>query len=651
MIKDNIVTNQSIRPNSFELEALKNNFPQFFNKDGEFLFEQFKALLQQNDVTLNKEGYELKFLGKSYARYLSSTKTETFISPDIEHNSLPENQNSENVYIIGDNIDVLKHLMGSYAGKIKCIYIDPPYNTDSKDFAYPDSFAFDADKLSEILGIDIEEAERVINLKGKSSHSAWLTFVYPRLVLARTLLTDDGVIFISINDNEMTNLKLICDEIFGEGNFLAEFIVRSNPRGSQASKFVAVEHEYLLAYVKDKNANLKLGFSKSEEDSDYNLSDDFGKYRLLGLRQRGGAWRRSDRPDMYYPIFVNPNTGRVSLEESAEFNKCALPIKPSGEDSRWTWGKAKALKDSGLLVGKRVNRDGQEEFWDIFRKDYLYQDGEISIAKAKSIFDQKELNYQNGGNELKTLLGDSEIFKFPKPSFLIKKILQMIGLSDNDIVLDFFSGSATSAHAVLDLNATDSGKRKYILVQIAESLKENTIAYKAGYRSIDEIGRYRIQQAAKQIKESTKAKIDYGFKLYRLEPISDKTLDKLEKFNPDSLIYDDMVNIFRTDTSNGKESILTTYLLMDGCGFTSGSKPYKLNKYIADKFKDNLYLIDQGLTSEDIVVLVKLLESRKLDINRVILYTYSITFSVLQELKKNLSNLQNNKHVELIERY
>lgn len=354
---------------------------------------------------------------------------------------------------------------------------------------------------------------------------------------------------------------------------------------------------------------------------------------------------------MYYPIFVNPNTGRVSLEESAEFNKCALPVRPSGEDSRWTWGKARALKDSGLLVGKRVNRDGQEEFWDIFRKDYLYQDGEISIAKAKSIFDQKELNYQNGGNELKTLLGDSEIFKFPKPSFLIKKILQMIGLSDNDIVLDFFSGSATSAHAVLDLNATDSGKRKYILVQIAESLKENTIAYKAGYRSIDEIGRYRIQQAAKQIKESTKAKIDYGFKLYRLEPISDKTLDKLEKFNPDSLIYDDMVNIFRTDTSNGKESILTTYLLMDGCGFTSGSKPYKLNKYIADKFKDNLYLIDQGLTSEDIVVLVKLLESRKLDINRVILYSYSITFSVLQELKKNLSNLQNNKHVELIERY
>lgn len=651
MIKDNIIENQSVKPNSFELQALKNNFPQFFNKDGEFLFEQFKALLQQNDVTLNKEGYELKFLGKSYARYLSSTKTETFISPNIDHNSLPENQNSENVYIIGDNIDALKHLMGSYTGKIKCIYMDPPYNTDSKDFAYADSFSFDADKLSEILGIDIEEAERVINLKGTSSHSAWLTFIYPRLVLARTLLTDDGVIFISINDNEMTNLKLICDEIFGEGNCLAEFIVRSNPRGSQASKFVAVEHEYLLAYVKDKNANLKLGFSKSEQDSEYNLSDELGKYRLLGLRQRGGAWRRTDRPDMYYPIFVNPNTGRVSLEESAEFNKCALPVRPSGEDSRWTWGKAKALKDSDLLVGKRVNRDGQEDFWDIFRKDYLYQNGEISIKKAKSIFDEKELNYQNGGNELKTLLGDSEIFKFPKPSYLIKKILEMVGLSDNDIVLDFFSGSATSAHAVLSLNATDSGKRKYILVQIAESLKENTIAYKKGYRSIDEIGRYRIQQAAKQIKETTNAKIDYGFKLYHLEPILDETLDKLESFNPDSLIYDDMVDIFSTATSKGKESILTTYLVMDGCGFTDGSKPYKLNKYIADKFEDNLYFIEQGLTSEDIVDLVKRLESRELDINRVILYSYSITFSVLQELKKNLSNLQNNKHVEIIERY
>ncbi len=220
MIRDNIMDNQAVKPNSRELKLLRKDFPQFFNIDGEFLLEQFKDMLGENNVSLNKEGYELKFLGKSYARYLSASKTETFIAPVLKHNSLPENKNSENIYIVGDNIDALKHLLSSYMGRIKCIYIDPPYNTGSDDFAYPDNFSFSVEQLVAVLGIDEDEAKRTLDLAGKSSHSAWLTFMYPRLTLARNLLSEDGVIFISIDDNEQANLKMICDEILGEESFV-----------------------------------------------------------------------------------------------------------------------------------------------------------------------------------------------------------------------------------------------------------------------------------------------------------------------------------------------------------------------------------------------------------------------------------------------
>lgn len=203
----------------------------------------------------------------------------------------------------------------------------------------------------------------------------------------------------------------------------------------------------------------------------------------------------------------------------------------------------------------------------------------------------------------------------------------------------------------MQLNAEDGGHRKYILVQLSERLKENKTAYNEGYRTIDEIGRERIKLAATKIKEDTSADIDYGFKLYRLEELKDNTLDKLEKFNPDSLLYDDMVSIFDTETSCGKESILSTYLALDGYGLTSSTIPYQLNTYFADKINDSLYIVDQGLTSDDVLTMIKCLENRDLKVNRIVLYNYSIEFSVLQELKKNLSNLQNNKHIELIERY
>ena len=642
MIRENITDNQAMKPNSRELNLLKKEFPQFFNIEGEFLLEQFKDMLGENDVSLNKEGYELKFLGKSYARYLSATKTETYIAPDLKHNVLPENIHSENIYIVGDNIDALKHLIGSYAGKIKCIYIDPPYNTGSDGFVYPDKFSFSVEELVNIINIDEEEAHRIINLAGKSSHSAWLTFIYPRLVLARTLLSDDGVIFISIYDNEQMNLKLILDEIFGESNFLGEITVVNNPRGRDYGG-IANMHEYLLVYQKSSEANLN---NLKQPDKVFPLQDRISGFELRELRNRNIAFNKDNRPNLYYPFYINENREldngllEISLEAKDGFVSI-LPKESQGVQTVWRWGKEKAKENLNINIAAKKMKDGGYMIVEKYRK---------SDVMARSVWNTKDDNSEKGTLLLKELFNGKKLFDFPKSVNMIKKILEM-GMNENSIVLDFFSGSGTTAHACMQLNAEDGGHRKYILVQLSERLKENKTAYNEGYRTIDEIGRERIKLAATKIKEDTSADIDYGFKLYRLEELKDNTLDKLEKFNPDSLLYDDMVSIFDTETSCGKESILSTYLALDGYGLTSSTIPYQLNTYFADKINDSLYIVDQGLTSDDVLTMIKCLENRDLKVNRIVLYNYSIEFSVLQELKKNLSNLQNNKHIELIERY
>jgi len=232
MIKDIMNANDSATPNSREMAVLKENFPSCFKADGSFDIERFKGFLSDK-IAVTGEGYELNFLGKNYARLLASVDTTTVVVPDKEHNSKPENMNSENIYISGDNLDGLKHLLKSYSRKVKMIYIDPPYNTGTDGFVYNDSFNFTVDELSEKLSISEEHAQRILDLtkRGSASHSAWLMFMYSRLLLARDLLSDDGVIFISIDDNENHNLKLLCDDVFGEDNFVAQIIVQSNKRG------------------------------------------------------------------------------------------------------------------------------------------------------------------------------------------------------------------------------------------------------------------------------------------------------------------------------------------------------------------------------------------------------------------------------------
>lgn len=445
MILENIKENENIKPNSREIEKLKGVLPCLFDKDGNFSFDRLKKMLKESNITINKEGYELNFLGKSYARYLSSTKTETFISPHTEENEKEENKNSENMYIIGDNLDALKHLLGSYTGKIKCIYIDPPYNTGSDGFVYNDNFYFDEKKLSEMLGVEEEEAQRIIDLKGKSSHSAWLTFMYPRLILARELLSDDGVIFISIDDNEQANLKLICDEIFGEENLIS-FTLRktvSHIRKNSDNELQNI-HDYIYIYAKNKE-NTKLN-KINKGTIQYDFEDEKGKYTIKSFQNSGADGTREARPNLYYSIFFDEKNNIFSLTKKENCIEI-LPKKVKGQDGRWLWSREKFENDKELLMFKNNT---------IYRKSYYNEDENQEILENHKAY--LDIFQNNLGAKMLSNLGMNNVFNYSKPMELLKFLIDLIYDIKDSIVLDFFSGSATTAHAVMQLNAENAQK-------------------------------------------------------------------------------------------------------------------------------------------------------------------------------------------------
>ena len=367
------------------------------------------------------------------------------------------------ILIEGDNLEALATLAYTHAGKIDVIYIDPPYNTGHKDFAYNDTY------------VDSEDSFK---------HSKWLSFMSRRLKIARRLLSDNGVIFISIDDNEAAQIKLLCLEVFGQNSFLQQIIGESNPRGSQSSKYFANTHEYLFVFSKRPCPDISFGFKKGEESlTEYPLEDDKGRYRLLGLRQRGGAWRKEDRPLLHYPIYVNPITKEVSLSRTPNFTEEVIPKRPSGELGRWTWSPQKLVKQRSEIVGELVNEGTPNEKWDIFRKNYLVSEsGDVRTTKVKSLWIEKEINYQNGGTELKEIIGDG-LFAYPKPLFLLTKVLSC-STSSQSTILDFFAGSGTTLHAVMQLNAEDGGKRQCILCTNNENGICENVTYERNKRVI-----------------------------------------------------------------------------------------------------------------------------------------------------------------------
>ena len=607
MIKDIVEQNELVNINDKEVQILKEHFPGCFKLDGSFDIEKFYKKVSRK-IEISKEGYELEFLGKSYAKLLAGMDTTTIIKPDLEHNERPENKNSENVYISGDNLDALIHLLKSYSGMAKCIYIDPPYNTGSDEFIYNDKFAFTKEVLMEKLSVDEKQAERIVNMTNRedSSHSAWLTFMYPRLLLARDLLNNEGVIFISIDDNEQSNLKLICDEIFGEENFIAQVIVQSNKRG-QTYKQLAKTHEYALVYTKNSEVIIN---ELQKLAGDFKYSDDISEFSIRELRNRNPKFGRFNRPNLYYPIFINGNKVDedgfcpVSLEKSEEYNIEVYPLNSKNEESCWRWGQKKCKDNNNEntslsnLVAK-IKTTGEYGIYEKYRKTTYkaktiwFEEvfGDDMLNEEGDIWNENGVITEQGSSELAEL-GLSGTFDFPKPTYIINKML-MLGSNKDSLIIDFFSGSGTTANAVMQLNSEDNGNRRFIVVQLPEVLDlklgkgmkldklkiRNTIDFLESIEkphSLNYIGIERIKRAALKIKEETGADIDYGFKHYELYELEKKTLHKLDKFDINAGLDDSSIL-----ESLGKDAILTTWLIRDGYGFWANVNEVDLGGYKA----------------------------------------------------------------------
>lgn len=427
----------------------------------------------------------------------ANTTTNKTLRPCIEESK--DWDNTENLYIEGDNLEVLKLLQNSYFNKVKMIYIDPPYNTGN-DFIYVDDFAQNIDEYEEAKGSFDEEGNRLFKNTDTNGrfHSDWCSMIYPRLVLARNLLADDGVIFISIDDNEQANLKKICDEVFGEKNFIAKINWKGRG-GRQDSKYFAIVHEYILIFVKNRDSFIAGEKIKKEEVYPFfdKLNNRFYKRQLL--RKWGSNSRREDRPNLFYPI-KTPNDIEI------------YPMLNDKEEGCWRWGKSKMNEAIKNNLVEFIEKDKKII---AYEKIYQPQDGNQKTEKYITWID----DIGTGAKELKELF-NKIIFDYSKSHELIIKFLNMANLEENDIILDFFSGSATTAHAVMQLNAEDGGKRKFIMVQLPEKTDEKSEAFKAGYKNICEIGKERIRRAGEKIKEEAGLNgqdLDIGFRVLKLD--------------------------------------------------------------------------------------------------------------------------------------
>lgn len=529
------------------IEKLKQIFPEVFSEN-KIDFETLQQLLGK-EIDVEQERYSFNWHGKSNARRIAQEQSTGTLLPSKEDSKNWDNTN--NLYIEGDNLEVLKLLQKSYHNKVKMIYIDPPYNT-GKDFVYPDNFKDNLKNYLEITGQTGEEGQKLSTNSDSSGryHSDWLNMMYPRLKLARNLLTDDGVIFISIDDNEVHNLRKLCDEIFGEENFISNVAVVNNLKGRSDAEYIANAHESLLIYRKSEIYQTKGIPTPIEYLGEYNLEDQKGKYRLQGLRKRGTNSKREDRPNMYYPFFYNLNNRTLSLERKSLEDFEIYPKLSDGNDGRWRWGKNTALERIDELVPKYIK---VRDEYDIYQKDYLFSnEGEQKRVKPKSFWIDSKFSSDSGTRNFKELF-QNKAFNNPKSLDFIKECLYQ-STEKNDIILDFFSGSATTAHATMQLNAEDGGNREYIMVQLPEPTPENSEAAKAGYKNICEIGKERIRRAGEKIKADetlpleNREKLDTGFKVFKLGTSNIKEWDS-ETTDLKQSLFDSVDNIKEDRTS------------------------------------------------------------------------------------------------------
>jgi len=493
-------------------------------------FEMLRQELSGEIVEGSKERYQLTWPGKKEALVLANTPTDKTLRP-VKEESL-DWEHTQNIFIEGDNLEALKLLQESYLNKIKFIYIDPPYNTGN-DFIYKDKFVMDKTQYAKKSGQIDQEGNKLVQITEYHGryHSDWLSMIYPRLKLARNLLSEDGVILISIDDNEVHNLRKICDEIFGERNFVTNFIWRKSKGSGNDSKYLMVETEYILLYAKNIE---HLKFNNRLVDLDngkYAYKDEYfeerGGYNLEKLDRGSKGYVES----LDFGIEAQNGTLVFPNNRKAKFN----------DGWRWVWSKSKV--EWGLKNGYIVFKKGSDNQWNVYYKNYAKVDNEgkpivrTKLYKNHIGFEETILNIQ-ANREMKRLFGNA-YFSYPKPTSLIKYLISMFHL-ENEIILDFFAGSGTTAHAVMQLNAEDGGNRRYIMVQLPEPCNEASEAHKGRYNNIADIAKDRIRLAGEKIREETGADIDYGFRVYKVDSsnmkdvyyapdkLSQATLDELE---------------------------------------------------------------------------------------------------------------------------
>lgn len=614
-------------------QVLKEHFPQCFDKNGDLmphkLQEAILDLAQENNAqtntatqdleneaafSLSKESYSLNWLGKSYAKLLRHLPTHTLIAQDSTHNTQPQNANSKNVLIKGDNLEVLKHLKNAYYRKIKMIYIDPPYNTGNGDFIYNDERSFTPQSLAQMANIELEEASSILNLtlKNSSTHSAWLSFMYPRLYIARQLLRDDGVIFISIDDNEQANLKLLCDEIFGEDNFVSCFVWQKKSGGGQAKHFYE-GHEYVLIYCKNKD--LLQGLFKIKEK---------GKIETDFLRKIHGKYTNNLKLKNVYEKYPNQLIEHRNLmfEEMDIFLQEKLITQEK-------YDEIKQNLTNGIYFLKPYN----DKFNLVCRNNENNQALMYSIISGVWTSD--------GNTEIEQLFGKL-VFNDPKPVNLLKQLIQSATMqgNSNDIILDFFAGSGTTAQAVMELNAGDKGNREFLLVQLDEVISESKS--KTAYEfcknelgsenpTIFDITKERIKRASAKIAQNSN--LDLGFKIYELRE-----------------------NDF--DSQNGalfkevdKNALLESFRLQDSTPLSVENQTIDLGGYKAIRAGEKLYLLNSGFEMKHLQKLISLIDAQKDFVIKEISYLNDAFESArIREIEEGIKSYSNKKGLKILVR-
>ena len=509
------------------------------NENGEVVRAIDKDVLMQEIsckvVDGNEERYQFTWPDKKKSVLLANAPINKTLRPVREDETVPTGADSEgkpycstgsvdfdtteNLYIEGDNLEVLKLLQETYLGKIKMIYIDPPYNTGN-DFVYEDDFAQSMDEYLANSGQFDENGNRLVpNTESNGRfHTDWLNMIYPRLKLAKDLLAPNGVIFVSLDDNESANLKKMCDEVFGAVNFVGQITVVGNPRGRDYGG-VARMHDYLFVYKKSPDAVINL---IEDSENNFKMFDSFGGFELRELRNRNIKFNKENRPNLYYPFFINPlsedeyGLHEISLEAKEGWIEL-YPLESQGVNTVWRWGKQKSQENLNINIKAKPMRNGS---YMIVEK---YREGRMM---ARSVWWDKDTNTEKGTLLVKELM-EGKVFDYPKPVEMLMRTIEMGTDSDEGAyVLDFFSGSGSTAHAVMQLNAKDGGNRKFIMVQLPEKCDEKSEAYKAGYKTICEIGKERIRRAGKKIREENtdnsslltpNSKLDTGFRVLKCD--------------------------------------------------------------------------------------------------------------------------------------